>query len=52
MERFLNLPSVLDNSATIEGLIEFLAKSENQSAYELWDELATWFESFGLYKAG
>ena len=52
MERFLDLPSVLDNSATSEGIIEFLAKSENHTAYELWDELATWFESFGLYKAG
>jgi len=52
MEKFLEIPTVLDNSSTIEGLLQRLAESEDHQAYQIWDELLTQFESFGLYKQG
>lgn len=36
-------------AATIESLFDDLA---NHNVLQLWDELATWTSTFGLYKAG
>jgi len=52
MEKFLEIPTVLDNSSTIEGLLQRLAEAEDHQAYQIWDELLTQFESFCLYKQG
>ncbi len=48
MEKFLEIPTVLDNSSTIEGLLQRLAEAEDHQAYQIWDELLTQFESFCL----
>lgn len=55
MEQFLNedqKTTILDNSATIEALLEALAKSKDHDRYQVWDELITLLSSFGLYKPG
>ncbi|CAF1001127.1 unnamed protein product [Brachionus calyciflorus] len=56
MEKFLaedeNIKNTsLDNSATIEALLESLSKPPH-SRYQIWDELGTLISSFGLYKPG
>ncbi len=48
MEKFLEIPTVLDNSSTIEGLLQRLAEAEDHQAYQIWDKLLTQFESFCL----